>query len=56
MGKHSRSYSQYIGQATVVDHKDESRSFMLPFETVCIKGYDAIIGFPWLLAVNPDIQ
>ena len=53
-GQTVRSYGQYTVQATIADHKDEARSFLLPFETVRIKGYDAIIGFPWLLAVNPD--
>ena len=55
-GQTVRSHGQHVVRASLEDHKGESQNFLMPFEAVRVKGYDAIIGFPWLLAVNPDIH
>ncbi|KAL1990879.1 hypothetical protein VTN49DRAFT_5882 [Thermomyces lanuginosus] len=55
-GQTVRSHGQHVVRVSLEDHKGESQNFLMPFEAVRVKGYDAIIGFPWLLAVNPDIH
>ncbi len=55
-GHYVRSYSHRELEVRVMDSESAIREHPHAFEAVDIQGYDLILGYPWLMVVNPNID
>src|SRR4029077_9037291 len=55
-GHQVMSYGKHRILTNVTDSQAVQREHAHSFEAVEMAGYDVILGFPWLFAINPDID
>ena len=55
-GHEIMSYGKHRVLTHVADQKGLAREHVHSFEAVEMAGYDVILGFPWLFAINPEID
>ena len=49
-------YGRHVCETRAIDSKGVSRTMTQTFLATDIKGYDVILGYPWIVAANPDCQ
>jgi transposase InsO family protein len=55
-GHEIMSYGKHRVLTSVADKEGLRREHVHSFEAVEMAGYDVILGFPWLFAINPEID